>query len=252
MGFADNLESSGGNTFRTFTDYIRIDDGTSVKVQFLNRPEKTYIHWFRTDGKYMPIRCPGFDECPVCTRNNGIENRDEDPDYIPATRRGVASVVDLTPVKRCPECGYVNDRNSNKCSNDECERILVEVDPHPLGEVRYVEGPKSLFDAVSDIVEYLQFDAPEDEKIFHVPVVIKRSGTGRETRYTAVPQNGDSDAVDPSDFEGMEYSLFETGIHMDYDELVILMNGGSFSAIMEARRGDNDNKDAIDEIFSED
>ena len=140
-----DLPTRANNRNRTnVRDYINLKDGP-VTVQFLTSPVETYTHWIATDGTRMPFTCLG-ENCPVCRRNAKIEDPDHDPDYIERTRKYASNVVDLTKVKKCPECGTINARNATKCQNDECNKILIEVEAEPMNMVRYLEGTWTLYE----------------------------------------------------------------------------------------------------------
>lgn len=231
------------------TDYIILGD-TPITVQFLSAPQPTFKHWVFTDGRKLPFACLGAN-CPICERNNKVTDPDTDPDYIERQTRYAANVVDLTPVKICPECGTVNTRNATKCQNDECNTILVDVEEQPMGMVRYLEGSYTLYYADLAGLEDMLLEADPNFDITKVPLTIKKKKSENVTSYPIVPNTNASYAVNPDDYKDQLHDLTKIGIVLEPEELRIIMNGGSFKELMASKYGkkEENRKEEVDSIF---
>jgi hypothetical protein len=218
---------------KSVTNYITLEENIPVKVQFLSKMDRRYRHWVPTDGKKMPIRCLEED-CPICARNAGIgwDNRKEDPNWIDKQEVFLANVVDLTLAKRCPKCDSINPKNATKCTNDDCGTMLVDVDPAPMKEVRYIEASYSCKQQLVQTAETLREQGIDTNKM---PFVIKMyKGPDKKSAYTVVADPTNS--VDPADYADKLYDYDkDTGIRLSHAEMVIVMNGGSFRETMKAR-----------------
>ena len=241
--FFNALTISQGKDYK-LTDYINLADGEKITVQLLSPVESKFIHWMPTDGKRMPVKCLGLDNCPVCSSNRELEGGKEDSEYIATQARYLTNVLDLTPMKECPSCGTLNGTNMTTCANDECKTILVDVEPAPIKQVRYLEGSWTMFKQIEAMEDLLG-----EYKINQVPLSIKRTGSGGKTIYVVVPLTQEAGKYNPDEYKDDLFNLSEVGIILDYNEMVIVMNGGSFRAVMEARRGNK--KEEMDNIFSD-
>jgi len=228
----DALKKADFKKFDSIRDYITISD-QPIKVQVISPTEKVYIHWMKTDGKTLPIACLGIDNCPVCT--DYAQKADEENNTgIPRRVRYRVNVVDLTPVKVCDKCQTVNGKAASKCSNEECQNVLINVDVEPMKRIRYLEGPEMMFTPMREFQEDKEtFLGGKD--ILEVPMIVKKSGTGRDTLYTVVAQLNDPETINPEDYQDQLFKLSEVGIHVSYEEMVILLNGGSFKDVMSNR-----------------
>jgi hypothetical protein len=227
------------------TDYIRLENDKPIKVQLLSPVGTVYTHWMFTDGKKMPFRCLG-EMCPVCARNSSVEN-DEDPDFIKKDRAYIVNVVDLTPMKICPKCENVNEKNATKCSNEECGTVIIDVDPQPLDRVRYLESSWTVFEQIKQTAEAL---VDQGMDIKSTPLVIRKSKASND-KIVATVIPSPKDEVDVRKYTDNLFDYEKTGIHVNHQEMIILMNGGSFKDILKKRSDNKDKKSELDEIFGE-
>lgn len=231
------------------TDYITLSDGEQIKVQLASPSKKIFKHWMnRADSnKRIAVNCLGIDRCPVCEHNAGLADGRDDEDYISTQLRYVVNVVDLSPVKYCPECGKLNPANAAQCSGEECDAILIDVETEPMNRVRYFEGSHKTFKKLEAVMAVL----PEGSHINEFPIIISRTGSGRDTDYHTFPVMNERGAINVEDYQDQLFDLDDVGISLDYNEMTTLMNGGSFSAIMEARQATKESrKEEVDNIFS--
>jgi len=260
MGMFDALKKTQSTWKDTgVRDYISLAENEQIKVQVASPVEFVYKHWIQTDGKFMPINCLGLDECPICEHNRGLEDGYENPNFIKTQQRFLQNVVDLTSVKICSKCEYVNARNASKCGNEECSHILIDEEARPLNRVRYLEGSRRMFNKIASLAgSNLDGDSdeikllPDGVEIQDVPIAIRRVGSRQDTDYIIVPMVTDPEAVDVSEYKGQLFDLKNTGIKMNYNELMTLMNGGSFKAIMESRRNSKSEvAEELNELFKD-
>lgn len=246
---------------RTVKDYITLDYDIPIKVQFLlksgERAKETYTHWLNNGQKKLPVRCLGYG-CPVCSRNQSIDNDKDNPLFVQRDRSYVANVVDLTPAKICPKCSFVNDKTSMKCGGEDCGEKLVDVEPSPLKANRYLEISFTLNERIKEYLEValenmgvnLKEGEDANEPMSKIVVNIKKYKAGKKTDYMVNPIINSSDAVDPNEYMEKRYDLDKVGIHVDANEMITLMNGGSIKEVMEARKANTESKKSeLDEFF---
>jgi hypothetical protein len=267
MGFFDVLDKAPTYEKRSksVTDYIRLDYDKPVKVQLLipegSKLIEVYTHWVQ--GRKLPVRCLGAGACPVCSRNEKIDYDKTNADFIGRDRKFIVNALDLTMMKTCPNCSTVNERNATKCSGEECGKGLIDVEAAPLKMVRYLEGPKALFEQIRQdmamyLSEQLQYSKEYIEEnlnkhLGETPISIKRykKGENEPPGYTTFPLVNDKDTVNVKEYSDQLFDLEKTGIHVSYDEMVVLMNGGSYKDILSNRPKKNDKQKELDDIFGD-
>lgn len=249
--FGEIEAKRSSNQKSSITDYIFLENDKPIKIQFLSRPKPIYKHWIFTDGRKLPFNCLGPD-CPVCQRNLqimdelGLEEAKKHPQFFNREEKFVSNVLDLTPAKVCPKCSTSNEKAATKCSNQACGNIIIDVDPTPLKAVRYLEGSRKVYKAVQETAEMLPGG---EESVQKIPFMIKQyKDNNNQYGYTAIPQVNDPDAVNADDYQDKLFDKF--GISVSYEELIILMNGGSFKEIMSSRNS-GENKKELDNLFKD-
>jgi hypothetical protein len=208
-------------------------------------------HWVQ--GRKLPVRCLGG-ECPICDRNKSINYDNKHPDFIRRDTSNIVNVIDLTPVKICPHCEFMNDKAATKCVNEECNKIIIDVDVQPLKAVRYLEGNESLFTQIRmTIGQTLSNLGLEKEDIQKLVFVITRTKHQDRNVHTIFPSIGDKDAVEADEYRDRIFNYEDTGIHFSHDEMVMLMNGASFKDVIAKRTNkDSERKSDLDSIFGKD
>lgn len=234
----------------SISDYIVLENDKSIKLQLIIPPAigKVFTHWIPTDGKKMPIRCLG-DDCPICRRNETTGYDNKNPEFIQRSISYIANVVDLTPSKVCPKCETINERNATVCTGKDCEEKLINVEAQPMKALRYLEGNKTLFRQLEETSEML---AEAGYQISAVPLALKKvNNPDNKPVYPTIPQIGDKEAVDPKDYEDNLFDYQKVGIHVSYEEMVLLMNGGSFREMLQGRsKKTEEKKDRLDAMFA--
>jgi len=214
--------------------YTRIRPGSPTIVQIIE--ENVVIlgkHWL-TDGggSRFSIRCPGVRECPICQRNREIGFNTEHPDYKRLQSRYRINVVNLTPVKKCPECGaiYSVDSEVVACSVDGCSADLSGVEVAPMNEVQILERGPGLFDSFKAFDGIPHPMTGEVLPIQSYPFMLVATGKGMQMKITLIPQA-------PNDLDIDSYEKFDLneGVILTMEEIQHLLGGGSYKDVMAAR-----------------
>lgn len=231
------------------TDYVRLDYDKAIKVQLLPVPPgEVHTHWLQ--GRKLPVRCLGMN-CPVCARNESLDYDKTHDDFVAKNTSYVMNVLDLTPSKICPKCSYINEKNAIKCTNEECDEVLVDVDVQPMNMVRYFEASYTLTTRINETLlqtlESYGLEATE-ANICSIPISIKKfKASNDKTDYTVVPQPKSD--VDLSEYVKKAFDPAKTGIIVDYPEMMALMAGTSLKEVMKARSNEPANKEKVESIF---
>lgn len=221
--------------------YLKIVSGIPTVMQILDAESVlVYKHWI-TDGggRKVGLRCPGQDICPICLRNREINYDRKNPLFVASQRRYRINVLNLTPVKRCPECNtaYISTTAPETCTGDGCGASLVNVEATPLKEVQILERGRRLME---------QFDALESAPhpfvgkpvaIQSYPIMLVATGAGRDMVITAVPQAPSDEDV--SKFE--RYDLSDDLI-LEAEEIQHLLDGGLYKDVLAARQAEREAK----------
>lgn len=238
---------------KSIPDYIKLEPDRPIKVQFLLPPAVGEVHTHWVQGRKLPVRCLGMD-CPICNRNKTIGYDNKHPDFIRRDESKICNVIDLTAVKICPHCEYVNERSATKCTNEECNKIIIDIDVQPLKVVRYLEGNKNLFTQIRTVIsQTLSNMGLEQEDVQNLVFTITRTKIGDNNVHSVIPSINDKSAVDANEYRTNLFNYEETGIHVNYDEMVMLMSGASFKDVIARRNNKETNKKSeLDDIFGKD
>lgn len=245
MGFWDGEDQKKG---RKVNRFLKVREGMPATVYILDEsPTLRYTHFMKDgNGRTVGVKCKGSRHCPICQRNQQLPDRDH-RDYVTPSRRYRVNVLDVTPVKECPECGAIY-RESNAppvCSVDACKANLSDVGAEPLKEVKIFEkGPMWM----------KQIGALENEKhpytdkvmgIQEFPIRLSAQGTGFDTTPIIIPQMPD-DGISPEDYKSERLDL-KYGLDLTNEEIRLLMDGGTISDILSARSAEEEVEEEDDE-----
>lgn len=245
--FFDTPKSESKFSKSNIKDYITPEYDKQIKVQFLlkegERAKETFTHWIPQGIKKLPVRCLGVN-CPICIHNQAIDYDKENKSFINRDRSFVANVMDLTLSKVCPKCETINEKSAMKCSNEECEEKLINVDPSPMNKVRYLEISYTLNERIKEYLlqalENLGVNADEvtdvNADMSRIPIIIKKYKAGQKTDYMVSPVLNDPTAVNPDEYMDKRFDLDKVGIHVDINEMLALVNGSSLKEVLDARK----------------
>ena len=232
MPFAIIPEKSNVN-YRT-TEYIDLAQGSNFIRILDDSAYNVHIHY--VNGAY--IECLG-EECPVCKNNKRIimENPKDFrniPGYSSRAERYLVNVLDKTPAKLCPSCGRYNKKIGKvyptTCS---CGAILVSVEEEPINKVRILAKGKELFNQFNILESSVLDDKKEPIGLTNFDITLVVSGTGRDTKVTAVPLATSTDQVKVADDE--KFDVSNVSLRLSEEELLELMKGVSVKDILLAR-----------------
>lgn len=229
-------------TFATFTSqftprkniYLKIVSGIPCKIQILDKTSTTIPkHWI-TDGsgRRVGLICPGKDVCPICIRNLEISYNRDHPDYIPLQRRHRVNVLDVTEVKRCPNCEavYVASVAPDVCTSEGCGTNLSEVPVEPLREVKILERGRTLMEQFNALEKTSNPATGKIEPLQSYPILLIATGAGIDMVIVAIPQ-----APTNEDVEQYEKFDLTQGLELSPDEIQYLLNGGVLRDVLAAR-----------------
>ena len=226
------------------------------KVRFLDEEGVgfAYVHW--VNGAY--VKCLG-DNCPICQENFRIikEAKEAGTDYRknknfrPRTERYYANVLDLTPVKVCPNCGAeIHKREDgtwpDACS--ECGKLVATVEPKESRKVKILSKGRTLFSQFNSFEEI--YGEPPTK--YNVALIVKNS---REVSASAIPNENEPVEYNKEDL----YNLpDEAVLELTAEELVQLSNGVRVRDILVARNSgkkhtkiDDDTQKALESLFND-
>jgi len=225
----------------TGSKYLKIISGIPSVIQIMDeKPIAVMKHWF-TDGsgRRIGIRCPGPEVCPVCIRNRQINFNRDHPDFISPQKRYRVNVLELTPVKRCGECGAVYSATAapQHCSADGCGTDLSEVVKEPLKEVKILERGPSLMDQFAALEKIDHPFTGKQEALQSYPIMLVATGKGKNMVITAIPQ-----VPSDEDIDAYEKLDLNTGLILTSEEIQFLLEGGVYKDIVAARRAETETK----------
>jgi len=213
------------------TVFMNLDQG-QYTVRILDAEAvQEFSHWING----TTIKCLE-DDCPQCAQNKQLiseypKDFRTQKGYTSRSQKFLVNVMDLTPVKVCPQCQAENVKSANACSA--CEGLLTEVTAAPSRKVKVLSRGVKLFEQFNAAEEYLNGLEDEQLKLTDVAVVINVSGTGKNKVPTAIPT---SKKLGPLP-EGLE--LYDTSIvslTITRAEMVKLMEGVSLKDILASRQ----------------
>ena len=205
------------------------------------------------------IQANGFDD-PQATLNRRIklespENFRSNPSWRPIQDRYYANVLDLTPVKMCPNC-EAEVKATNGTFPAICDRcsvgVINDVEVKPLEQVRVLTGGKTLFEQIPAVEAKFKDENDESISITTYDCIMHVVGKG-STRSSVVLADTDAETelpkvypleVPPEDF----YDLYSIVPKVTDDEMDKLLTGVSLGDIFAARKGtdENEDKDALE------
>ena len=219
-------------------------------IQILQEEAIDYYKFWTKDstGKSFAYVSPGYNVCPLTQRNITVGK--DSKQYIRASHKYAVSVLDITPMVRCPECEAAHRPDSlsanteNMCGN--CSTSLDGAETAPYNEVRILERGVQLFGQLSGLAGDPEKGIPpqvlnssgDPLGITEYPLTIIRTGTSRNTNYTVVPHADHPLAVDPTEFEDKLLELPDMGFDFTPEEVLSLVNDDiPISEILSAREG---------------
>jgi len=259
--FDESLFQDGGKTKNNsiFSYFIKLSQEYQTVIQILEPKitEKNIVwrHYIpqalRKSGKRgVPILCPGVDVCPVCRQNYALGDR-KHPDYIPSQKRIAVNVLDLTPSTICPVCETEN--YTTVCSY--CGENLSGREFKPSDTVKILERGVTLFRQIAALEEVIRapYD-PQDPLMadknapvgvmvpvgitrFPITLVSSRDGKG-DLIVTPIP--GPVNKLNYLDYQDKLISIAEAYFVLQPDEIKLLMDGGSLSDVLKARKEPGD------------
>ena len=241
MSFAEiEIDEAGQRNATKFKKRVfkYLNEGVHKFLIIQEEPDKEYVHFL--NGKY--VACLGLDGCPLCTRNRKIYN--EDPEdyrtkkgYVPRTQRFGFNILDMTKIKKCPECSsenLPNDKGRYDASCISCKATIAGVEPEVSNSVKIINGGVELISPFKTLATRLQ---RKDEKLTdHVLELEVEMVSGRR-KYALYPSEDPVPTVEDSE-------LFETNaISLNVEEMESVMRGVSYRDIFAARAAERSPKD---------
>ena len=191
------------------TQWMDLKPGKHI-IRVLGDPYVTYVHNIRKGY----IKCWEQD-CPVCQQNKKIISAKPDsfrnsPDYSGRTQRMYVNVLDLTPVKVCPnpECNTAvkKDGRSFPDACPECHTLgLKQVPITPLNKVVVLNMGKKLYDQFVGLEDAVKDADGEKLGTTNFDIVLSVVGVGTERTMTA----DETDPLVRDIYEIPEDSTFE-------------------------------------------
>lgn len=216
--------------------YLKIVTGVPSVIMIMNEhPVLVGKHWISDGtGRRIGLRCPGKDVCPICQRNIQINYNRKHPDYIPLQNRYRVNVLDLTPVKRCT-CGatYPASATQSVCSTDGCGANISDIQAEPLREVKILERGRRLMEQFNALETMPHPFTGEALPLTAYPIMLVATGAGKEMVITAIPQ-----APADENLDGFEKFDLNSGLVLTPEEIQHLLDGGSYSDVISARRAE--------------
>lgn len=184
------------------------------------------------------IQCLGED-CPVCKSNKQIiltnpKDFKSVPGYSSRTERYLTNVLDRTPAKLCPTCGkYTKKAGLTYPTACACGAIIAGVEEAPINKVRVLAKGKDLFSQFN-VLESTMLDASKEPLgINNFDIMLVVSGSGRDTKITAVPMTSANDVVEVSDDD--KFDVESVSLKLSEEEIMELMQGVAIRDILLAR-----------------
>lgn len=235
MPFAKVSEKLTGESNFKKTEFIDLPPGISIIRILEPEAHRTYVHYVK--GVY--IECLG-DECPVCKNNKAIirDNPQEFrkvPEYSSKVERHSVNVYDRTVVKVCKNCGKEHKKVGNTFpSACQCNALLTDVVEQPLNKIKILAKGKELFSQLN-VLELSVLDTNKEPlglQSFDISLFV--TGTGRDTKITAVPQVTANDVINfnPEDLFDTKRITFK----LSEPEVLDIMNGVQLKDILNARK----------------
>lgn len=205
--------------------FFSINEGNPVMGQILSpSAERFYVHTIKTsDGKF--IRFEHHDNCVVC---QNVEFRERYKPYYSFR----VTVLNVTPVIRCPKCGTAYStigahKTPERCLQDGVD--LTQVPVAPLNEPQILEGGVTLFKNLNAIIDMMSKTSPNFD-LHKLVLMFTATGTGTKKVTTIVPR---------VDIPGIEFSGDMPDISLPTytdTEILQVLNGVPVSKIYEARK----------------
>lgn len=193
-------------------------EALSVKTHFLNNSS---------------VKCLD-DDCPICANNKKIimqfpDTFREQSGYNRYSVRFFVNVLDRTPAKVCPDCGkeYKN-LAATICT---CGKVLGEV--APLNKVKILSKGSGLFGDLDNIDKSIMKDNGEPVGITNYDINIIVNGSGRDVKYTAIPDTSKNDVIALSE---ELFDLSKAVLTLSPDEMLDVQRGVTIKDIFASRR----------------
>jgi len=192
------------------------------------------------------------DDCPVCENNKRIirDNPNEFrkvSSYAPRVERHSVNVLDRTPAKVCPSCGKeYKKEGQNFPTSCTCGASLVNVEVKPLNKIKILSKGKDLFSQLNILQDSILDDKKEPVGLKNFDISLFVSGTGRDTKTTAVPQITSNDKIEISKED--LFSVKNTTIKLSVTEMLDLMNGVQLRDILTARKASASDSELEEEV----
>lgn len=223
---------------------------TDIPVVIIIMDDKSltvYKHWITdSSGRKVGLRCLGRNDCPICIRNMEINYNREHPDFVRSQKRYRINVLEVTPVKACPNCEAVYPSGAVRCTTDGCAADLASVEAKPLCQVKILERGKTLMQQFDALAESPHFSTDEVLPIQSYPIKLVATGAGRNMTITVLPQMLMD--VDLSKYE--KYDL-DSDLLLTSDEITSLLGGTLYRDILAARRAMTETRGAFAEARTE-
>jgi hypothetical protein len=213
------------------TAFMNLDQG-QYTIRILDAEAATeFSHYINN----TTVKCLD-DDCPQCEQNKSLisqypkDFRDQ-KGYVSRTQKFLVNIMDLTPVKVCPQCQAENVKSANQCSA--CETLITEVKPAPSNKIKVLSRGVKLFDQFNTAEAYLNGLEDEQLKLTDVAIVINVSGQGKNKVPTAIPT---SKKLGPLP-EGLElYDTKTVSLTLTRPEFIKVMEGVSLKDVLASRQ----------------
>ena len=230
-------------------EFIYLGQGTHAIRILQPKALAVYTHYLNRSS----VKCLG-DECPICKNNRLIydeypESYRDAPGYSARRKVFYVNVLDKTPAKVCPKCGF-EDKNIKHTECTECDTALPEATP--LNKVKILNKGVQLFDLLNALNKgVVHPETHEPIGLTHYDVILTVSGAGRDKKTSPIHS---LDLNNLAEEDVPEEQLFELeGIcpTLEPSEMLDLQRGISMRDIFAARRAKND-ASYTEDFFGED
>jgi len=234
MPFA-NIDSTNMFPQAKKVEFLTLKPGQTV-IRILDANAVLYLTHYLEGATVM---CTG-DGCPICQSNERLivdnpETYKNIKAYSPRIRRYHVNVLDRTLMKVCPSCNTEMKKIGNSfpaaCTN--CNTMLLEVKEAQSNKVKVLSRGVQLFEQFNALEESVLDDKGNPMPITSYDIVLSVSGTGRQTKITAIPLANKNEPVNVD--EKSLFDLTKTIIKLNNEEMIDLQKGISLRDIFAAR-----------------
>lgn len=192
----------GQNETTGYVQQMKLQKGDN-QVRIVSAPIVGYIHWCKTvDDKIKKLTCLGRDLCPVC---KALEGRRSAAVAVIEAKTGkefkvADSYGELREAKKAenPDTALIEAYETvHKCQDERGQRRNVAyVIDRTDGTAKILEFGATVRDGINELAKDADYGDPAGYDI-----KIKKTGEGRDTKYTVVP--GKPSSLTPEEEEAV-------------------------------------------------